>query len=113
MDPDVPNPTAGAKLPGFFLHEGIYDAQPTCVKHQTGRKTIRPYESLTPGSVASHRYTFLVYRQPKGVFTPPFEVSNTAGAMFNLHKFVNEGKLVGPIGGNYLLEGQGNNVPST
>lgn len=67
------------------------------------------YAVPTPPSPQAHRYTFLVYRQPKGVYTPPSPAlfPQTLGAdrgMFKLNDYVKAGKLVGPVAGNYFLE---------
>lgn len=66
---------------------------------------------LTPFSVAPHRYTFLVYRQPPN-YTPPADIHYVLGVRnnFNLNAYVAEAGLMGPVGGNYLLEGLAQDV---
>ena len=106
VDPDVPSPAIPADALKFFLHMGVYDVHPNpgCGGKGGTLKTYRPYEALTPGSVLPHRYTFLVYRQPKGVFTPTPTAAQVGGTMFDLQKFVSDNKLT-LVGGNFLLEG--------
>lgn len=62
--------------------------------------------SPTPLSVAPHRYTFLVYRQPPN-YTPPVDVHYAPGVRnnFDLNAYVAKAGLQGPVGGNYYLEG--------
>lgn len=102
VDPDAPGPEA--PLLSFFLHTILYDAHPTCTGIEPKTKT--PYLSLTPLSLAKHRYIFLVYRQPEGTFVPQVPLLPQAGrATFNLTMFVEDNKLTGPVGGNYMLQG--------
>lgn len=102
-DPDAPDPS----LPvlGNFLHLITSDAQPGCVINQL-RKTVAPYMLPTPLGVASHRYTFLVYRQPAG-YVPPAQLMNLPGVRnnFNVTKYASDNKLEGPVAGNYFLQG--------
>jgi len=83
----------------------IYNAQPACITSQSP-VTIAPYMSLTPFSVAPHRYTFLVYRQPPN-YTPPPDVHYVPGVRnnFALNIYVAKAGLMGPVGGNYMREG--------
>jgi hypothetical protein len=62
--------------------------------------------SPTPLSVAPHRYTFLIYRQPPN-YVPPPSLNYVPGvrAKFDLAAYVKEAKLQGPVGGNYYREG--------
>lgn len=101
-DPDAPNPAA--PILKDFLHWIVSDVQPQCITTQK-RKTVAPYMLPTPLSVAEHRYTFLVYRQPPN-YVPPPSLNYLPGARagFDLNAYVKEAKLEGPIGGNYYLE---------
>lgn len=67
------------------------------------------YMAPTPPSPQAHRYTFLVYRQPKGTYTPPSpllfpQTTGTNRGMFDVNEYVKAGKLEGPVAGNYFLE---------
>lgn len=66
---------------------------------------------LTPLSIAAHRYTFLVYRQPPN-YTPPADIHYVPGVRnnFDLNAYVAEAGLMGPVGGNYMLEGLAQDV---
>ncbi|EMC98820.1 hypothetical protein BAUCODRAFT_145840 [Baudoinia panamericana UAMH 10762] len=103
VDPDAPGPAA----PIFkdFLHIIIANAQPSCVTSQT-RTTLASYQLLTPLSIAAHRYTILVYRQPPN-YTPPVDIHYLPGVRnnFDLNGYVAEAGLIGPVGGNYFMEG--------
>jgi phosphatidylethanolamine-binding protein (PEBP) family uncharacterized protein len=102
-DPDAPNPSA--PILKDFLHWIVSDVQPKCITTQK-RKTVAPYMLPTPLSVAEHRYTFLVYRQPPNYVPPPsLNYLPGARAAFDLEAYVKEAKLEGPVGGNYYLEG--------
>jgi len=82
----------------------VSDVQPKCITNQK-RKTVAPYMLPTPLSVAEHRYTFLVYRQPPK-YVPPPSLNYLPGptrAGFDLAAYVKEAKLE-LIGGNYFLE---------
>lgn len=107
LDPDAPSP----KLPTFryFLHLIKYDVQPSCITNQSP-KTLAPYQALTPLSVAAHRYTILVYRQPPN-YVPQLQISEAPGARnnFNLQSFVAAGNLQ-LVGGNFFYEGLGSTV---
>ncbi|KAM0697386.1 hypothetical protein Q7P36_002239 [Cladosporium allicinum] len=108
-DPDAPNPAA--PILKDFLHWIVSDVQPQCITTQK-RKTVAPYMLPTPLSVAEHRYTFLVYRQPPN-YVPPPSLNYLPGARagFDLNAYVKEAKLEGPIGGNYYLEGLAQDLP--
>jgi phosphatidylethanolamine-binding protein (PEBP) family uncharacterized protein len=108
-DPDAPNPAA--PILKDFLHWIMSDVQPKCITNQK-RKTVAPYMLPTPLSVAEHRYTFLVYRQPPN-YVPPPSLNYLPGARagFDLNAYVKEAKLEGPIGGNYYLEGLAQDLP--
>ncbi|OQO02498.1 hypothetical protein B0A48_12025 [Cryoendolithus antarcticus] len=103
LDPDAPNPTT--PILKDYLHLLISDAQPVCITTQK-RKTLASYMSPTPLSVAPHRYTFLVYRQPKN-YVPPPSLNYAPGARnnFDLAAYVKQGGLQGPVGANYYREG--------
>jgi len=108
-DPDAPNPAA--PILKDFLHWIVSDVQPQCITTQK-RKTVAPYMLPTPLSVAEHRYTFLVYRQPPNYLPPPsLNYLPGARAGFDLNAYVKEAKLEGPIGGNYYLEGLAQDLP--
>lgn len=67
------------------------------------------YIAPTPPSPQAHRYTQLVYRQPKGTYMPPSELefpqtTGTDRGGFKLNEYVAAGKLQGPVAGNYFLE---------
>ena len=68
VDPDAPEPTS--PLLRYFLHYIVSDAQPDCVASQN-RKVVAPYMFPTPLSIAPHRYTMLVYRQPPNYVSVP------------------------------------------
>ncbi|KAK5726490.1 hypothetical protein LTR17_012715 [Elasticomyces elasticus] len=106
-DPDAPGPAAPVLKD--FLHLIISDAQPSCIINQS-RKTLAIYQPLTPLSIAAHRYTFLVYRQPPN-YTPPPSVNYLPGvrAAFDLNGYVAEGGLT-LVGGNYMREGLSSTV---
>ena len=61
---------------------------------------------LTPLSIAAHRYTVLVYRQPAN-YTPPADVQYALGVRnnFNLNAYVEEAGLQGPVAGTFFREG--------
>lgn len=103
LDPDAPGP----KLPilADFLHWIVSDVQPSCVANQK-RKQVAPYMSPTPLSVAPHRYTYLIYRQPPN-YVPPPSLNYVPGvrAKFDLAKYIKDSGLIGPVGGNYYREG--------
>jgi phosphatidylethanolamine-binding protein (PEBP) family uncharacterized protein len=108
-DPDAPNPSA--PILKDFLHWIVSDVQPNCVATQK-RKTVAPYMLPTPLSVAEHRYTYLIYRQPPNYVPPPsLNYLPGARASFNLAAYVKEAKLEGPVGGNYYLEGLKQDLP--
>lgn len=88
-----------------FLHWIISDAQAECVQGQN-RIRVAPYMLPTPLSVAPHKYTFLIYRQPENYVPPPM-LQNLPGlrARFPLLDYVNENNLTGPIAGNFYREG--------
>lgn len=105
IDPDAPGPTSSGQPAALspFLHLAVNDASPYCVNsaNNGGGKTTAMYKPLTPLSVASHRYTQLVYRQPPN-FKPPFDLAQIAGSNFDLKRYTQGLTLVG---GNYFLEG--------
>lgn len=103
LDPDAPSPAA--PLPGSFSHLIISDAQPGCVINQL-RKEVASYMSPIPASISPHRYTFLVYRQPKG-YVPPVQLSNlpVLRGGFNVTQYALENGLQGPVAGNFFREG--------
>ncbi|USW53335.1 Putative phosphatidylethanolamine-binding protein [Septoria linicola] len=107
-DPDAPNSELPILSP--FLHLIISDAQAECVGGQN-RITVAPYMFPTPLSVAPHKYTFLIYRQPPNYVPPPM-LQNLPGlrARFPLLDYVKNNNLTGPIAGNFYLEGLGNIV---
>jgi len=108
-DPDAPGPEA--PILKDFLHLIVSDVQPKCITDQK-RKTVAPYMLLTPLSVAEHRYTFLVYRQPPNYVPPPsLNYLPGARAAFDIDAYVKEAKLEGPVGGNYLLQGLSQDLP--
>ncbi|KAF2162014.1 hypothetical protein M409DRAFT_27739 [Zasmidium cellare ATCC 36951] len=111
-DPDALSPagTTPGPLLKNYLHWIYYDAKP-CLerKQQPSAKDQPMYAAPTPPSPQAHRYTFLVYRQPKGVYTPPNPATfpQTLGAsrgMFDVNGYVKAGRLEGPVAGNYFLE---------
>ena len=109
VDPDPPSPKA--PILKDFLHLEIYDAQPSCITSQSP-KTIATYMALTPLSVAAHRYTILVYRQPPN-YVPPPDTHYAPGAArgnFDLNAYVAKAGLMGPVGGNFFREGLGSTV---
>lgn len=110
VDPDAPNPAA--PLLADFLHWIVSDVQPECITTQK-RKKVAPYMLPTPLSVAPHRYTFLVYRQPP-YYVPPPSLNYLPGvrASFDLAAYVKEAKLEGPVGGNYYREGLVQSLPT-
>ncbi|KAH7342875.1 hypothetical protein BKA65DRAFT_300053 [Rhexocercosporidium sp. MPI-PUGE-AT-0058] len=65
------------------------------------------YLSATPLVVASHRYIFLVYRQPKNFESPLARSLTIAG--LNLQQFVDKYGLE-LVSGNYYLQGVGTNL---
>lgn len=103
VDPDAPGPAV--PILADFLHWIVSDVQPACIANQK-RKTVAPYMFPTPLSVAPHRYTFLIYRQPPN-YVPPPSLNYLPGvrAKFDLAAYVKEAKLIGPVGGNYYREG--------
>lgn len=103
LDPDAPGPAA--PILKDFLHLIISNAKPSCIATQNA-ETVAPYMPLTPLSVAEHRYTFLVYRQPPN-YVPPPSLNYLPGVRnnFDLNAYVAEAGLMGPVGGNYMLEG--------
>ncbi|KAK5686476.1 hypothetical protein LTS10_002594 [Elasticomyces elasticus] len=107
IDPDAPGPAAPVLKD--FVHLIISDAQPSCIINQA-RKTLAIYQPLTPLSIAAHRYTFLVYRQPPN-YTPPPSVNYLPGlrAAFDLNGYVAQGGLT-LVGGNFLGEGLSSTV---
>ncbi|KAL2075753.1 hypothetical protein VTL71DRAFT_696 [Oculimacula yallundae] len=110
IDPDAPGPdgTIQAPLQGVlseFLHLAIEDAQPDCVTENP--RTVRMYLNPTPLSVASHRYIFLVYRQPKD-YESPLSLALTIPGL-RLQQFVDKYKLE-LVGGNFYLQGAGTNL---
>lgn len=103
LDPDAPGPAA--PILSDFLHWIVSDVQPSCVNPQS-RKTVAPYMSPTPLSVAPHRYTYLIYRQPPNYVPPPsLQYIPANRALFDLAAYVKAAKLEGPVGGNYYREG--------
>lgn len=108
VDPDAPGPAA--PILRYFLHWIVSDVQPSCITTQT-RKMVAMYMSPTPLSVAPHRYTFLIYRQPPN-YVPPPSLNYLPGvrAKFDLPGYVKQAKLEGPVGGNYYREGQAQNL---
>ncbi|OQO05354.1 hypothetical protein B0A48_09122 [Cryoendolithus antarcticus] len=68
----------------------------------TQHKTLAPYMSPTPLPVAPHRYTFLVYRQPKN-YVPPPSLNYAPGARknFDLAAHVKQSGLQGSMRANY------------
>jgi phosphatidylethanolamine-binding protein (PEBP) family uncharacterized protein len=63
------------------------------------------YMFPTPLSVAQHRYTFFVYRQPAGYVPPPnLQYAPGLRANFNVTQYADEAGLIGPIGGNFYRE---------
>ncbi|KAF2233062.1 PEBP-like protein [Viridothelium virens] len=103
VDPDAPGPA----LPVLsdFLHLIIENAQPSCITTQSPID-LAPYMSLTPLSVAPHRYTILVYRQPPN-YVAPVDPQYVPGVRnnFDLNGYVAEAGLEGPIAGNFFREG--------
>ena len=67
------------------------------------RVTLSPYKPLTPASIAQHRYTFLVYRQPANYNPNLILASDFVGQP--LSTFVASSGLQGPVGANFLREG--------
>ncbi|KAF2725910.1 phosphatidylethanolamine-binding-like protein [Polychaeton citri CBS 116435] len=108
LDPDPPDPAA--PILKDFLHLEIANAQPSCITSQS-RQTVASYMALTPLSVAAHRYTFLVYRQPPN-YAPPPKLENLPAARsgFNLNAYTKTSGLIGPVGGNFFREGLGTTV---
>ncbi|KAK3678257.1 hypothetical protein LTR78_001552 [Recurvomyces mirabilis] len=108
VDPDAPGPAA--PILKDILHLIIDDAQPVCTANQN-RKTIATYAQTTPLSVAAHRYTFLVYRQPPNYVPPPTLMYLPGNrAKFDLNAYVAQAGLIGPVGGNFFREGLGSTV---
>jgi len=103
VDPDAPGPAL--PILRYFLHWIVSDAQPSCITDQK-RKTVAPYMATTPLSVAAHRYTFLLYRQPPN-YTPPPSLNYVPGVRnnFDLPAYVKEAGLIGPVAGNYFNQG--------
>jgi hypothetical protein len=68
--------------------------------------TQAPYLSLTPLSIAPHRYISFLYAQPEVAEYMPPKLGVLAGTTrtgFDVTKYVEEGGLV-LVGGNFLLE---------
>ena len=63
--------------------------------------TVALYESPTPASPQQHRYTFLVYREPKGY--QPDLVTPQVRAGFDLNAYTSKAGLV-LVGGNFFRE---------
>ncbi|KAL9093525.1 MAG: hypothetical protein Q9165_003920 [Trypethelium subeluteriae] len=103
VDPDAPGPA----LPVLsdFLHLIIENAQPSCIITQSPID-LASYMSLTPLSVAPHRYTILVYRQPPN-YVAPVDPQYAPGVRnnFDLNGYVAEAGLQGPVAGNFFTEG--------
>ena len=108
VDPDAPGPAA--PILKDFLHLIISNAQPSCVTAQA-RTTLASYQPLTPLSVAAHRYTILVYRQPPN-YTPPPSINYLPAvrSKFDLNGYVAQAGLIGPVGGNFFREGLASTV---
>lgn len=100
IDPDVPNPDAGA-LRMTYLHWAVSNAQPSCIKTQK-QKTDTIYQALSPASTQLHRYTFLVYRQPAGY--KPDTVALQLRPGFDINAYAAR-KGLQLVGGNFLREG--------
>lgn len=103
VDPDAPGPAL--PILSDFLHWIVSDAQASCVADQK-RNAVAPYMLLTPLSIAPHRYTQLLYRQPPN-YTPPPSLNYVLGVRnnFDLAGYVKEAGLIGPVAGNYMNEG--------
>jgi phosphatidylethanolamine-binding protein len=107
VDPDAPGSTAnGAPAAlSFFHYQATYNASPNCVNPANNGGgtdvTVPPYRALTPLSVVPHRYTQLVYQQPKG-FTPPVSLALTTSNS-DLNGFVAANQLMS-VGGNFFRE---------
>lgn len=97
VDPDAPGPAA--PILADFLHWIVSDVQPKGITTQQ-RKQVAMYMFPTPLPNSSHRYTFLVYRQPPN-YVPPPSLNYLPGvrAKFDLAAYVKEAKPVGPVGG--------------
>lgn len=99
VDPDVPNPDAGAlRMP--YLHWAVSNAQPSCIKKQA-QQTNTIYEALSPLSTQLHRYTFLVYRQPANY--QPDLVALQVRPGFDINAYAARKGLT-LVGGNFLRE---------
>ncbi|KAK3079764.1 hypothetical protein LTS18_003962 [Coniosporium uncinatum] len=111
VDPDAPGPED--PFLRQFLHKIVYDISPSCMPNPAttteGGTTFVMYAPLTPLSVASHRYTYLIYRQPPNFVVPPLQLAEATRAPFNLQQFVTEGNLT-LVGGRFMREGLGTTV---
>ncbi|KAL8939828.1 MAG: hypothetical protein Q9216_003150 [Gyalolechia sp. 2 TL-2023] len=101
LDPDVPSPNLPLDriLLGNFVHIIVSDVQPECIPTQQ-RVILANYKPLTPASIAPHRYTFLVYRQPANFKPNLIQAQNFLGQP--LSTFVASSGLQGPVGANFL-----------
>lgn len=107
LDPDVPSPLLPVDRDtlGDYTHLIVSDVQPSCITSQT-QVPLTTFKPLTPLSVAQHRYTFLVYRQPAD-FSPNLILAQDFLGL-PLSTFLASSGLEGPVGGNYFLEGLAN-----
>ena len=100
IDPDVPNPDAGAARM-TYLHWYVSGNKASCVVNQNTRETVTSYQSPSPGSTQQHRYTFLAYREPPGYQPEPLTTQDRPG--FDVNAYAANGGLV-LVGGNFFLE---------
>lgn len=98
IDPDVPNPQSPVRK--TYLHWYVSGNSPSCLPN-SGADTVTAYESPSPGSTQEHRYTFLVYREPKG-YTPDTVTAQTRPG-FDVNAYAKKAGLV-LVGGNFLRE---------
>ncbi|KAI9685662.1 MAG: hypothetical protein M1822_004222 [Bathelium mastoideum] len=103
VDPDAPGP--GNPVLADVLHFLYDNAQPSCITNQSPN-ILAAYMSPSPLSVAPHRYTFLVYRQPPNYVAPADPQYSLADRIsFNLTAYVAKAGLEGPVAGNFFREG--------
>ncbi|KAF8199074.1 PEBP-like protein [Pholiota molesta] len=108
VDPDAPTPQAPTVaqirhfLGGNFFLES--PRSPTLLSNHT--PAISKFQQPTPPAGSDpHRYTFLLFDQPKGFNEQTLVNATTSIAMFNLSSFAAAVGLGQPIGGTFMLVG--------
>lgn len=106
IDPDVPNPNAGA-LRMTYLHLAVADKGGFCLFPQQTPQTVAIYQPPSPLSTEQHRYTFLIYRQPAD-FVPDLITPQTRLG-FDVNAYASRLGLT-LVGGNFFRQGLGDAV---